>query len=76
MKKWDIVVGTAGSLTTWTLAEVNQLFACVIALMTIVLLSYRLRREHLRRNAGFIVDPKTGKLVANMNQIEEEKEII
>ncbi len=57
MKQWDLMLGTAGAATTWGLSDINQALACIAGILTIVLLLYRVRREHKRRNFRFIIGP-------------------
>lgn len=48
MKHWDAIFATVGMGSTLALA--NTLLATVIALLTVAMLSLRLRREWMNRN--------------------------
>lgn len=45
-----------GFATAWTFADTNQLLAAIAGVIAIILGAFRVRREYLRRNAGFSRD--------------------
>lgn len=49
-KQWDIIFGTAGTIGTITLAQVNAILACFAGLLTIFVMAMRARREWRNRN--------------------------
>ncbi len=75
MRQWDIVLGVTGSVATWNMAEVNSLLACVAGMMTCTLLGFRVRREYLRRNAGFRRDSKGRILTDFQKELDEDSKI-
>jgi len=57
-RQWDLLVGVAGTVTTWGFAEANAVVAFLAGVLTLILLGFRVRREWLRRNLGFVRDKK------------------
>lgn len=57
-RQWDVLVGVAGTATSLTFAEANTIVAFMAGVLTVMLLMFRVRREWLRRNAGFSRDKK------------------
>lgn len=46
----DIFFGATGTLGTITLTQVNAVLACVAGVLTVAVMSFRLRREWKSRN--------------------------
>lgn len=50
MKHPDIFFGVAGTAGTITLTQVNAVLACLAGLLTVAVMTLRLRREWKQRN--------------------------
>lgn len=67
-----MVVATA---TAWTFADTNQLLGAVGGTMAIILGGFRIRREYLRRNAGFSRD-KHGRMKTDFKKEVDEDSML
>ena len=50
MRHWDIAGGITGTLATVTLSNVNEWLACAAGVLTVIMLSLRVRSEWINRN--------------------------
>jgi len=49
-QNWDVIFGTAGTAGTITLSQINAYLAFMVGVLTVIVMTIRLRREWKNRN--------------------------